>query len=309
MNSQHVPVLLDEAVHALNLSHGKIYVDGTVGGGGHTKKICEYLDASNLMIGIDQDPIALKEAEKNLTKCKSPLRLIHGNFGNISQILSEVGIFKVDGGILLDLGVSAFQLQDKERGFSFRQKSALDMRMNPKLEITAEILVNKLPEQELANLLYRNADEKLSRPLAAAIVKSRPIKNTMALALIAENVYRKKGIKHHNIHPATRMFQALRIEVNREIEMLEHFLEQLPVILLPEARIAIITFHSIEDRTVKQYFKKASAGCICSSRQPICTCSQVPVFKTIGKLIKPTDFEIEKNPQARSSHLRVYERL
>lgn len=306
---RHTSVLLEEAIQALNPRPGKIYLDGTLGGGGHARRLCEELDESACLIGIDQDPVALEEARRTLTTCHASLRLVQGNFGQIRRILVDLGIFRIDGGLLLDLGVSDFQIRAPERGFSFRYKAPLDMRMNPDLSVTAQDLVNNLPASELAALFWKNADEKLSRQIAGAIVKARPIQDTLQLASIAEAIYRRYGVKARNIHPATRIFQALRIAVNREIEMLEQFLDQLPDILAPGTRVALITFHSIEDRLVKRYFRLASTGCICPPRQPTCTCNHAATLKLIGKPIQPQESEILRNPQARSARLRVAEWL
>lgn len=305
----HVSVLLEEAVQALNPVSGKAYVDGTLGGGGHSRRLCQFLDETNDLIGIDQDPVALEEARKVLTDCKATLKLVRGNFGDLYRILLEQGYPHIDGGVLLDLGVSEFQLRTPERGFSFQHPAPLDMRMNPDLETTAEMLVNTLDTKALADIFYQYADEKLSRPMAQAIVKARPIHDTQQLAQIAESIYRQKGVKARNIHPATRIFQALRIAVNQEVAMLERFLEALPQVLLPGTRVAIITFHSVEDRMVKQYFRLASATCICPPRQPVCTCGYQPTFKLIGKPITPSPEEITRNPQARSAKLRIAERI
>lgn len=306
---QHTSVLLEEAVEALNPRPGKTYVDGTLGGGGHARRLCERLESSNLLIGVDQDPVALAKAEQHLADCPTPKRLIRGNFGNLYTLLLEHGYASVDGGVLLDLGMSDFQIKVPERGFSFQHAAPLDMRMDPAQPTTAADLVNTLPASALANLFFQNADEKLSRQLAAAIIAERPIRDTRHLAHIAEAVYRKKGVKAQNIHPATRIFQALRMAVNEEMPMLAQFLEQLPKILKPGARAALITFHSGEDRLVKTYFRTASAACLCPPRQPICTCAHVPTFKVIGKPITASPEELTRNPQARSAKLRVAERL
>ncbi len=306
---EHTSVLREEAVQALNPTYGKTYIDGTLGGGGHAKHLCNLLDATSTLIGIDQDPVALAQAQEKLANCPPTLKLVQGNFGNLLTLLLQVGLPKIDGGILLDLGVSDFQIKHPERGFSFLHAAPLDMRMDPNGPQTAADLVNTLPAKDLANLFYQYADEKLSRSIASAIVNARPIENTLALAKIAENIYRQKGIKAQKIHPATRIFQALRIAVNQELQMLESCLNQLPNILLPGAHVAIITFHSIEDRMVKQFFRVACAPCICPPQQPICTCQHQATFKAMGKPIVPTDQEVQDNPQSRSAKLRVYERI
>jgi 16S rRNA (cytosine1402-N4)-methyltransferase len=306
---RHTSVLLEEAVSALTPTPGKVYADGTLGGGGHARRLCDFLDESNTLIGIDQDPTALAEAQKGLSTCQVPVKLVQGNFGELHRHLLEAGVARLDGGLLLDLGVSDFQIRTPERGFSFQHSAPLDMRMDPALSTTAADLVNTLAARELADLFYKYADEKLSRPIAAAILQARPLSDTLQLAKIAENLYRQKGVKAKNIHPATRIFQALRIAVNREMEVLEKCLDQLPTVLAPGARVAIITFHSLEDRMVKQYFREASATCLCPPRQPICTCTHQPAFKVIGKPITASEAEVTENPQSRSAKLRVAERI
>ncbi len=309
MTIQHTSVLLEEAVQALAPTPGRAYVDGTLGGGGHSRRLCDFLDASNDLIGIDQDPVALERARQTLEGCCAKLTLLQGNFGNLHSLLIAAGYPRIDGGILLDLGVSDFQIRTPERGFSFREAAPLDMRMSPDTATTAADLVNTLSSRELADIFYRYADEKLSRPIAAAIVQARPLHDTVALAAIAENIYRQKGVKARNIHPATRIFQALRIAVNHELDMLDACLEQLPKVLLPGARAAIITFHSLEDRKVKQYFREKSAECLCPPQQPVCTCSHQQSFKIVGKPVVSSQEELERNPQARSAKLRIYERI
>ncbi len=306
---QHTSVLLAEAVAALNPQPGRLYIDATLGGGGHSALLCQHLDASNTLIGLDQDPVALEVADKRLAGCMPTLKLVQGNFGDLTQVLWNLGLLHVDGGILLDLGYSAYQMMNPERGFSFMHPAPLDMRMDPANPVTAEALVNTLSPSELADIFYQYADERFSRQIASAIVKARPVTTTDQLARIAEGIYRAKGAKAQNIHPATRVFQALRMAVNQETAMLEALLEQLPKVLTPGARVAIITFHSIEDRLVKQYFRLASAACLCPPHQPVCTCKHQAAFKVIGKPITASAEELERNPQARSAKLRVAERV
>jgi len=301
----HTSVLLAEAVNALQPQSGKVYGDLTLGGGGHTLALCGLLNETNTVIGLDQDPVALGKAKEALKDVLPKVVLIQGNFGEVARLVT----LKVDGGVLLDLGVSDFQLKVAERGFSFRQKAPLDMRMNPESLLSASELVNTWPEKELADLFYLYGDEKLSRPIARAIVEARPIEDTVTLAKLVETLYRQKGVKARNIHPATRVFQALRIAVNRELEQLESCLGQLPALLAPGARVAIITFHSGEDKIVKKFFKTESATCICPPGLPVCRCHHQPTFKVIGKPISPGEEECRQNPQARSAKLRVAERV
>lgn len=307
--SVHTTVLLEETVAALNPQPGKTYADATLGGGGHSALLSRSLDASNDLIGIDQDAHALALARERLQDCPATLTLIQGNFGKLHSLLIAHGYPRIDGGIMLDLGVSDMQLSQPERGFSFSHPGPLDMRMNAQGDLTAEEIVNHWPQADIANLLHRNADERLSRQIASAIVQARPLKTTHDLARIAESVYRKKGVQAKNIHPATRTFQALRMAVNREVEMLTACLEQLPRILLPGARAAIITFHSIEDRLVKQAFRLGSATCLCPPQQPICTCTHQAIYKLIGKPVTASATEVDASPKSRSAKLRVVERI
>lgn len=306
---QHTSVLLHESVAALNPQPGRAYVDATVGGGGHSLALCAQLDESNDLICIDQDPVALAQAQARLENSPIPKHFAHGNFGDLHQLTIGLGFPRIDGGVLMDLGMSAFQVADPERGFSFRADAALDMRMNPENPVTAAQLVNTLSASQLAEILWKYADERLSRHIASAIVNERPFDSTLTLAKLIERIYHAKGIHNSHIHPATRSFQALRIAVNNEMDVLQNALDTLPTMLLPGARIAIITFHSLEDRMVKQAFRLASAECLCPPRQPLCTCGVVPSLKIIGKAVKPSAEEIKANPQSRSAKLRIAERI
>ncbi len=306
---QHTSVLLTEAVSALNPRPGKCYVDATLGGGGHALQLCSFLDASNHLIGIDQDPVALAHAQARLAACATRMDFLQGNFGRLGSVFRDLDLECIDGGILLDLGVSDFQLGDAARGFSFRHAGPLDMRMDPSQTQTAADLINTLSARDLANLFFRHADEKLSRPIADAIVAARPFETTEALATLVDSIYRQKGVKAHNIHAATRVFQALRMVVNQELPMLSQFLNDLPNLLSPGARVVIITFHSLEDRLVKKAFRLAAAECLCPPKQPICTCTHTPMLRIIGKSVFPSEAEVKQNPHARSAKLRVAERI
>lgn len=306
---QHQPVMLQEAISALNPQSEKIYLDGTLGGAGHAVTLSTQLDETNILIGLDQDPVALEKASSRLANTPSQIILLKGNFGDLQAHLKTAGVQLITGGILLDLGVSDFQIKVPERGFSFMHEAPLDMRMNPDQALTAATIVNTWPVKEMADCFYQFSDERLSRPIARAIEAARPIETTTQLAELLRSIYRQKGVKAHNIHPATRVFQALRIAVNGEFKVLTQFLEQLPDALSPGARIAIITFHSGEERLVKHWFREACADCMCPPRQPLCTCSHQQTFKAIGKPKKPSTHEIEQNPQARSARLWVFERL
>lgn len=306
---QHRSVLLAETIAALCPSPGKVYVDCTLGGGGHSLALAARLDQSNTLIGLDQDPIALSQAAERFVGLQPAFQGVTGNFGELPALLFQAGWLKINGGLMADLGMSAFQLKDPARGFSFQYDGPLDMRMSPQAAHSAADILNTWDERELANMLYRGGDEKLSRPLAKAIVAGRPWERTKPLAQLCEQIYHRFKIKSYGTHPATRTFQALRIAVNQELEALEKLLDALPAVLEPGARVALISFHSIEDRIIKHYFRQNTAVCLCPPRQPVCTCTHTPAFKLIGKPITASESEIADNPESRSATLRVAERL
>ncbi|MBY0358432.1 MAG: 16S rRNA (cytosine(1402)-N(4))-methyltransferase RsmH [Candidatus Obscuribacterales bacterium] len=314
----HTPVLLAESMHWLNPRPGLVWVDATVGLGGHLSEIIKKAGPDSTVIGIDQDQEALDLAKERLKKdglldlCPN-LHLVQGNFSNIEPILDELGIEAITGGILADIGVSSFQLDNSERGFSFQTTAPLDMRMNRDQTLTAETLVNTLPEIELANLIYRFGEEKFSRKIAKRIVDARPLKQTSELAsIVMSAVGRARGGRgdYERIHPATRTFQALRIAVNDELGVLEKFMHDAIKKLKAEARIVVISFHSLEDRLVKQILKSHSISCICPPRYPICTCDKKQELKILtNKPLQPSDIETLANPRSRSAKLRAGERV
>ncbi|HWQ84509.1 MAG TPA: 16S rRNA (cytosine(1402)-N(4))-methyltransferase RsmH [Anaerolineales bacterium] len=304
----HQPVLYHEIIHALQPHHGGAYVDGTVGAGGHAWGILHASQPDGLLLGLDLDPQALELARQRLAPFGNRVSLIQASYTTLTEQLSKTG-WKGVNGIVLDLGLSSMQLDTIERGFSFAADAPLDMRFNPQNPLNAADLVNKLPEQELANLIYRYGEERRSRQIAKAIVQARPVSTTRQLAAIVLRASGPERRKTH-IHPATRTFQALRIEVNQELENLQSVLPQAISTLLPEGRLAIIAFHSLEDRIVKQYFHRESRDCICPPRQPVCTCGHVATIKLITHSpIRPTDQETAQNPRARSAVLRIAEKL
>ena len=306
MEFKHIPVLLNETIKGLNIKPDGIYVDGTIGGAGHSKKIIEKLSQKGLLIGIDRDEEALKAAEKNLKEYKN-YKLIHGNHDDIKTILEEIGIYKVDG-ILLDLGVSSYQLDEKERGFSYISNNKLDMRMDKSQTLTAYEVVNKYKEEKLADIIYKYGEERYSKKIAKNICiarKNKPIETTKELADIVQktNPYSKDG------HPAKRTFQAIRIEVNNEIEPLYNTIMDCIKILKTGGRLCTITFHSLEDRAVKEAYKDAEGNCTCPKDLPYCVCGS----KTLGKIInkKPIEAdkkELEINSRAKSAKLRIFEK-
>lgn len=303
MEFVHKSVLFDEAIKALDLNENKIIVDGTAGGGGHSGEIAK---RSKRVISIDQDPDAIAVLNERLGDKKN-VTIVHDNYSNIKNIISNLNIEKIDG-LLLDLGVSSFQLDTAERGFSFHKDAPLDMRMS-KSGLSAYDVVNNYDERQLADIIYRYGEEKFSRRIAANIVKARakkPIETTFELVDIIKSSMPQKAMR--DAHPARRTFQAIRIEVNAELDVLKSTLEDAFDILAPSGRIAIITFHSLEDRIVKEQFAKWCQGCTCPKEFPVCVCGKKPKGKTF-KSISPSKEELEENPRARSSRLRIFEKF
>ena len=297
MEFVHKSVLFDEAIKALDLNKNKIIVDGTAGGGGHSGEISK---TAKRVISIDQDPDARLGNKENVT-------IVHDNYSNIKNIVSNLNIDKIDG-LLLDLGVSSFQLDTAERGFSFHKDAPLDMRMS-KSGLSAYDVVNNYDEKELADIIYRYGEEKFSRRIAANIVKSReekPIETTFELVDIIKASMPQRAMR--DSHPARKTFQAIRIEVNAELDVLKSTLEDTFEILAPGGRIAVITFHSLEDRIVKEQFLKWCQGCTCPKEFPVCVCGNKPKGKSF-KSISPSKEELDENPRARSSRLRIFEKF
>ena len=303
MEFVHKSVLFYEAIKALDLNENKIIVDGTAGGGGHSGEIAK---RAKRVISIDQDPDAIAVLNERLGD-KENVTIVHDNYSNIKNIISNLNIEKIDG-LLLDLGVSSFQLDTAERGFSFHKDAPLDMRMS-KSGLSAYDVVNNYDERQLADIIYRYGEEKFSRRIAANIVKARakkPIETTFELVDIIKSSMPQKAMR--DAHPARRTFQAIRIEVNAELDVLKSTLEDAFDILAPGGRIAIITFHSLEDRIVKEQFAKWCQGCTCPKEFPVCVCGKKPKGKTF-KSISPSKEELEENPRARSSRLRIFEKF
>lgn len=307
----HLPVLLEEAVDSLACKPGGTYVDGTLGGGGHASEILKRIMPGGRLVAIDADPEALNEAGARLEQYRSGVIFHKGNFGDIAAILAGLGIGRVDG-ILLDLGVSSHQLETAERGFSFAKNAMLDMRLDQSGGRTASDLVNSLPEEELAKIFRDYGEERMARRIAAAIARSRkesPVRMTGELAEIVSKAVPAPA-RHGRIHPATRVFQALRIAVNDELGNLEKALVDGFELLETGGRFAVISFHSLEDRMVKNYFRSWEKGCTCPPEFPICTCHKESRARLITrKAIKPGPAELELNPRARSARLRTVERI
>ncbi len=308
----HEPVLLKETINFLQPRPGGIYIDGTVGAGGHAAALLEASAPDGQLFGFDRDERALTIAYERLSHFGERVRLFQTNFDQLGRVAEMYHLPRADG-ILLDLGVSSMQLDEAARGFSFQAEAPLDMRMDQSSGQTAADLVNGLPEEELANLIYNYGDERRSRRIAKVIVAARPVESTKALAeLIASAIPTGGGTRKRQskprIHPATRTFQALRIAVNDELGALERTLPQAIEQLKPGGRLAVISFHSLEDRIVKQYFKQEARDCICPPEQIICTCKHKATVKILTKRpLTATANEIDRNPRARSAKLRVAE--
>lgn len=308
MEFHHISVLLNECIDNLNITPDGIYVDGTMGGGGHSLEIAKRLTTGRL-ICIDQDPNAHEAAGKRLAEYKDRITFVRDNFGNIANILDSLGIEKIDG-MLLDIGVSSHQLDEAERGFSYQQDAPLDMRMNPDRPFSAYDVVNGYDEDELDRVIFTYGEERWARRIAQFIVKEReakPIETTGELVDIIKKAV-PKGARKDGPHPAKRTFQAIRIEVNGELEVLQRAIDDVAARLAVGGRLCIITFHSLEDRIVKEAFRKQENPCICPPQFPVCVCGKKPLGRVITrKPILPSKEELEENPRSRSAKLRVLE--
>ena len=308
MEFKHTPVMLNECIEGLNINPDGIYVDGTLGGAGHSKEIVKRLSKKGMLIGIDRDEEALKAAKENLKEF-SNVKYVHGNHDEIKEILEELNIDKVDG-ILLDLGVSSYQLDERNRGFSYLGSNELDMRMDQTQSLTAKDVVNNYDEEKLANIIFEYGEEKFSRNIARNICKYRAektIETTDELVKIIEESIPKS--KQKDGHPAKRTFQAIRIEVNNEIKPLFNTIKDSIDCLKDKGRLCVITFHSLEDRAVKNAYIEAKGKCICPKDLPYCVCGA----KSLGEIItkKPiiaTKEEIEENSRSKSAKVRIFEK-
>lgn len=309
MEFKHKPVMLSECTEGLNIKPDGIYVDGTLGGAGHSKEIAKRLSKDGLLIGIDRDDDALKAAKENLKEFQN-VKFVKDNHDNIKQILEDLEIEKVDG-ILLDLGVSSYQLDERNRGFSYLGENELDMRMDKTQELTAQKVVNTYSEEKLANIIYEYGEERFSRQIAKNICEERKQKEIVTTKQLVEII--EKSIprsKQNDGHPAKRTFQAIRIEVNDEIKPLYNTIKNCIDCLNDNGRLCVITFHSLEDRAVKNAMNDAKGKCTCPSDLPYCVCGA----KSLGKIItrKPivaTEEELEQNSRSKSAKLRIFERV
>ncbi|HOP72473.1 MAG TPA: 16S rRNA (cytosine(1402)-N(4))-methyltransferase RsmH [Thermoclostridium caenicola] len=313
MTFEHKPVMLDECIDYLNIRANGVYVDATLGGAGHSSAILKRLGPEGLLIGIDQDQDAIRAAGQKLENVQTQGRyvLYHTNFEKIREVIGMQKLKAVDG-VLMDLGVSSYQLDEGERGFSYQQDAPLDMRMNKSEEMDAAWVVNNLSREELTRIIREYGEEKWASRIAEFIVKSRETQKITTTGQLVDII--KAAIpaaaRREGPHPAKRTFQAIRIAVNRELEVLEKTLGEIIDFLNPGGRLAVITFHSLEDRIVKQIFKDKAQGCICPGDFPKCVCGRTPQIRILTrKPVTPSEDELERNPRARSAKLRVAEKL
>lgn len=309
MEFNHVSILLDQVIDGLNIKPTGTYVDGTLGGAGHASHVCAKLQAGGHFVGIDQDADAIAASSLRLKPYGDIVQIVRSNYADMVNVLHDLGIEKVDG-ILLDLGVSSFQLDTRERGFSYRMDAPLDMRMDDRQEITAATVVNEYSERELFHIIRDYGEDRFAQNIAKHIVAARqqgPILTTAALAEIVDASIPMK-MKKQGGHPAKRTFQAIRIEVNQELSVLEQNIQDMIDLLNPGGRFCIITFHSLEDRIVKKAFRTAQDPCVCPPDFPVCVCGRKSKGKVITrKPILPDAEEMETNPRSRSAKLRIFE--
>lgn len=310
MEFHHISVLLNECIHGLDIKSDGIYVDGTLGGAGHSKEICNHLSKKGHLVGIDQDINAINASSKKLADEGCQVTFIESNFSDVKRQLKSREITQIDG-MLLDLGVSSHQLDEPERGFSYMHDAPLDMRMNQDTELSAYHVVNNYSEEDLDELIQKYGEEKWSKRIVKFICEHRadkPIETTYELVEIIKKAV-PKGARRDGPHPAKRTFQAIRIEVNNELGIIENTILDIVDLLKPGGRLCIITFHSLEDRIVKQTYKKLEDPCTCPREFPVCICNKKSQIKIITrKPILPSDEEIAENPRSRSAKLRIIEK-
>lgn len=302
----HEPALLQETVRLLAVRSGGVYIDATVGEGGHASAVLQAAMPGGRLLGIDKDPEVIQRAALRLRAYDGAYRLVQGSYAQVRDISYALGYADADG-ILLDLGFSSFHIEQSQRGFSFSKDEPLDMRFDPNGRLTAAHIVNERSQNELADILHRYGEERRARVIARAIVEARPVQGTLHLARIAS-----RGVRAlpGQIHPATRTFQALRIAVNAELDTLETGLQQALRSLKPGGRLAVISYHSLEDRLVKSTFARESKDCICPPRTPLCVCGHSASIRLVNKrVVVPSKAEVQANPRSRSARLRVAERI
>lgn len=310
MEFEHTSVLLKESIEGLQIKPDGVYVDGTLGGAGHASVVASRLTSGGRLIGIDQDEAAIKAATKRLQPYEDRVTIVRSNYRNTRQVLQELGVDGIDG-MLLDLGVSSYQLDDKERGFSYRYDTSLDMRMDQRNQLSAKEIVNEYSEMELFHIIRDYGEDKFAKNIAKHIVMERkkaPIETTGQLNEIIKAAIPAK-MRMEGGHPSKRTFQAIRIECNKELEVLKDSLEEIIELLNPGGRLCIITFHSLEDRIVKTAFRQAANPCTCPPSFPVCVCGKTSKGKVItGKPILPSEEEITNNSRAKSAKLRIFEK-
>jgi 16S rRNA (cytosine1402-N4)-methyltransferase len=305
---EHIPVLFTEVLAYLQPRAGALYIDGTLGAGGHAAGILKASAPDGRLLAFDRDPEAIRFASQQLSGFGDRFTAVHATYAAMGELAPEHGFAQVDG-VLLDLGLSSRQLEDPERGFSFLLDGPLDMRFDTTVGAPAAALVNRMPEKAMADLFWRFGEEQNSRRYARAIVARRPLQTTRELADVIEKAA-PPAVRRKRIHPATQVFQALRIAVNEELSELEYGLPAAIELLRPGGRVAVISFHSLEDRFVKNLFRDLARDCVCPPRQPVCTCNTVPQVKVVTrKVVAPGEAEVELNPRSRSARLRVAEKL
>lgn len=310
MNFEHKSVLLDETIEKLNIKENGIYVDGTLGGAGHAYEVCKRLGEDGKFIGIDQDSAAIEASSEKLSKFKDKVTIVRSNYSNMKNVIHDLGIEKVDG-IVLDLGVSSYQLDTLERGFSYRSNAPLDMRMDTRSDITAKDIVNQYSEYDLYRIIRDYGEDKFAKNIAKHIVRVRNEKEIETTDELTEAIKAAIPMKLRVTtgHPAKKTFQAIRIELNKELEVLNNSLNDMIELLNDNGRICIITFHSLEDRIVKSIFRNQENPCTCPPSFPVCVCGKVSMGKVITrKPIIPSEEEISNNKRSKSSKLRVFER-
>jgi 16S rRNA (cytosine1402-N4)-methyltransferase len=309
MEFHHISVLLNETIDGLNINPDGIYVDGTMGGGGHSREILKQLESGKL-IGFDRDITAINVCRERLSEFGERVEFVNRNFFEIKDVLSEMGIESIDGAVL-DLGVSSYQLDTASRGFSYQHDAPLDMRMNESDPVSARDIVNNYSEEQLADIIWRYGEDRWSKRIAQFIVAEREKEEILTTGRLVDIIKKAvpKGARQDGPHPAKRTFQAIRIEVNSELAGLEQAVHDFIDVLAPGGRLSIITFHSLEDRIVKNVFAEMARGCTCPPEIPICICGKKSAGKIITKKgIAASDEELENNPRARSAHLRIFEK-
>lgn len=311
MPTYHVPAMLAEVLHFLAPRPDKIMVDCTLGGAGHAAAICARIQPDGVLVGIDQDADSVAQGRKRLDFCSARVHFVHDNFAHLPQILSRLEIAGADG-ILADLGISLHQIERSGRGFSFQRDEPLDMRMDTQTEVTAADILSRAAEPELTRIFREFGEERYAKSIARRIVaerKNSPLRTSRQLAELVTAAVPKGAGARMKIHPATRVFMALRIAVNRELERLDQFLDTVFDCLLPGGRLCVLAFHSLEDRRVKQRFVRLAKGCTCPPRIPRCVCGKQPTVRLLTrKVVRPSAAEIEANPAARSTRLRAVEK-